>query len=86
MEEKNALEIDVSNLMANRIADLDRRGVSWKKFYNINFPAKLRENRGADGLFNASKWSPRDSGLIGPVKLVPIEIIKGKNFYCTFKE
>jgi hypothetical protein len=86
MEEKNTLEIDVSNLMANRIADLDRRGVSWEKFYNINFPAKLRENRGADGLFNASKWSPRDSGLIGPIKLVPIEIIKGKSFYCTFKE
>lgn len=28
-------------------------------------------NWGADGLFNASKWSPRDSGLIGPVVLTP---------------
>jgi len=74
MEEKNVLEIKVSNLMANRIADLDRRGVNWKKFYNINFPARLRENRGPDGLFNASKWPPRDSGLIGPVTLIPVNM------------
>ncbi len=71
MKEKNTLEVAVSNLMANRIADLDRRGVNWKKFYNINFPAIRRENAGADGLFNASRWLPRDSGLIGPVTLVP---------------
>jgi hypothetical protein len=73
MQENNILEIEVSNLMANRIADLDRRNVNWKKFYNINFPARGRENRGTDGLFNASHWSLRDSGLIGPVQLVPTE-------------
>lgn len=76
IEEKNTLEVDVSNLMANRIADLDRRNVSWKKFYNINFPARRKENAAADGLFNASRWQPRESGLIGPVTLVPIESIK----------
>jgi hypothetical protein len=75
MQEDNILEIEVSNLMANRIADLDRRGVNWKKFYNINFPPRRRENRGPDGLFNASRWAPKDSGLIGPVQLVPIEPI-----------
>jgi hypothetical protein len=74
MEEKNVLEINVSNLMANRIADLDRRGVNWKKFYNVNFPARRVENRGSDGLFNASKWPPKDSGLIGPVTLIPVNI------------
>ena len=73
---KNTLEVAVSNLMANRIADLDRRNVHWKKFYNINFPARRKENSGADGLFNASGWSPRDSGLIGPVRLVPLEAMK----------
>ncbi len=75
MEEKNVLEIEVSNLMANRTADLDQRGVNWKKFYNVNFPPRRRENRGADGLFDASRWVPRDSGLIGPVKLVPMELM-----------
>jgi len=73
MRERNTLEIRVTNLMANRIADLDRGGVLWKKFYNVNFAARLRENRGPDGLFNASKWQPRDSGLIGPVTLTPMD-------------
>jgi hypothetical protein len=76
IKEKNVLEITVSNLMANRIADLDRRSVNWKKFYNINFPSRRPENRGTDGLFNAARWSPRDSGLIGPVMLAPIEPLR----------
>jgi hypothetical protein len=73
MREHNTLEVRVSNLMANRIADLDRRGVAWRKFYNVNFSARLRENRGPDGLFNASRWPPRDSGLLGPVTLTPVD-------------
>jgi len=75
MRENNTLEIKVSNLMANRIADMDKRNVNWKKFYNVNFPARLRSNRGPDGLFNASNWTPRDSGLIGPVTLIPFEFL-----------
>ena len=74
MKEKNLLEIDVSNLMANRIAALDRKSGDWKKFYNVNFTANLRENRGPDGLFNASQWEPLESGLIGPVVLIPMKI------------
>ena len=72
VQPQNTLQVRVSNLMANRIADLDRRGVAWKRFYNVNFPSRLRENRGADGLFDASKWSPRDSGLLGPVTLTAL--------------
>jgi hypothetical protein len=68
----NTLEVEVSNLMANRVIDLDRRGVRWKKFYNTNFPARRPENRGADGLFDASRWAPKDSGLLGPVTLTPL--------------
>jgi len=76
MKEQNFLEIDVSNLMANRIASVDRKSGDWKKFYNINFPANLEENRGPDGLFNASQWEPRESGLIGPVVLIPMKILE----------
>ncbi len=72
MSEHNTLEIQVSNLMANRIADLDKKGAFWKKFYNVNFPARLAENRVA-GLFDASLWQPLPSGLIGPVRLVPMK-------------
>lgn len=73
LKDNNTLEVKVSNLMANRIADLDRRNVNWKKFYNTNFAARLPENR-KDGLFNAAKWQPKESGLIGPVKLRAIKI------------
>jgi hypothetical protein len=59
--------------MGNRIADLDRRKVFWKKFYNVNFPSRLRENRGPNGLFDASGWTPQPSGLEGPVTLIPVE-------------
>jgi hypothetical protein len=68
-KDENLLEIQVSNLMANRIADLDKRNVFWKKFYNVNFPARKSENR-KNGLFDASGWEPRESGLIGPVILI----------------
>ncbi len=72
LKESNTLIVSVSNGMANRIADMDRNGANWKKFYNINMSARLRENRGKDGLFTAENWKPRASGLLGPVTLLPL--------------
>jgi hypothetical protein len=72
----NVLDVTVTNLSANRIADLDRRGAAWKKFYNVNFPPRLPANRGADGLFTAVAWEPVESGLIGPVQLTPLAVIR----------
>jgi len=66
----NTLEVNVSNLMANRISDMDRRKIPYRIFYNTNFPARFRDNRGEDGLFTAIKWEPKPSGLVGPVRLV----------------
>ena len=74
-KESNLLEVEVSNLMANRIMDMDKRHVFWKKFYNINFPAHDIENRGPDNLFTALYWQPLPSGLIGPVTLTPVRIL-----------
>ena len=76
MQANNQLEILVTNGMANRIIDLEKRGVQWKKFYNTNFPARLATNRGSDGLFTAAKWEPRASGLLGPVTLTAITYLK----------
>ncbi|HNR05959.1 MAG TPA: glycosyl hydrolase [Saprospiraceae bacterium] len=76
LKRTNTLEILVTNSMANRIIDLEKRGVPWKKFYNINFPARLAENRGPDGLFTAIHWDPRPSGLLGPVTLKPFNKAK----------
>lgn len=72
LRNENTLEVEVANLMGNRIADLDRRGVNYKKFYNVNFPPRRPENRGTDGYFSAAQWPPQDSGLMGPVTLTPL--------------
>ena len=71
MKPTNVLEIKVSNLMANRIAYLDRNNIVWKKFYNVNMAARLKENN-KNGIFDASEWQPRESGLIGPVTIIPV--------------
>ncbi|HJZ41716.1 MAG TPA: glycosyl hydrolase [Bacteroidales bacterium] len=77
LRDNNVLEIRVTNLMGNRIAGMDRKKQPYRIFYNINFPARDVENRGDDGLFNASEWPPQESGLIGPVTVQPLKIIKG---------
>jgi hypothetical protein len=74
LKASNTLTVTVSNLMANRIIDMDRNHVDWKIFYNTNMPAKLKENRGADGLFTTDKWKPLESGLLGPVTLTPASV------------
>jgi hypothetical protein len=76
LRDTNTLEVEVSNLALNRVIDMERRGVKYKKFYNTNFPARRPENRGADGLFDATKLAPRDSGLLGPVTLTPVEPVR----------
>ena len=63
----NLLEIEVTNLAANRIADLDRRGVNWKSFHEINFVNIDYKP------FDASKWPLRESGLLGPVRLIALK-------------
>jgi hypothetical protein len=75
LKSKNSLEIEVSNLMANRVAYLDRNNIQWKKFYNINMAARMRENT-KNGIFDASEWPPRESGLLGPVTITPLKIVK----------
>jgi hypothetical protein len=72
LKDKNDLQVKVCNLMANRITYMDQQGIFWKKFYNVNFPSRKAENR-KNGLFDASKWSPRVSGLSGPVQLFATE-------------
>ena len=66
---KNTLEVDVANLMANRIADMDRRGEKWRNYFFVNIDYKS---------FDASKWPVRPSGLAGPVRLCPMAQLKPK--------
>jgi hypothetical protein len=71
----DTLRIEVTNSMANRIIDLDKRGVEWKKAYNINMSAKNRSNL-KDGIFSAADWQPVASGLYGPVTLTLVNSTK----------
>jgi hypothetical protein len=59
------MEVEVTNLAANRIVDLDCRKVDWKRFHEINF---VNINYKP---FDASGWPLFDSGLLGPVRLIP---------------
>ena len=61
---KNTVRIEVTNLPANRIADLDRRGVKWRKMkeinvVDINYKRTTYEN-----------WAPVPSGLNSRVRLI----------------
>ncbi len=60
---KNILEVEVTNVAANRIRDMDKKGIPWKKFYDINFISL------GVGLFDASDWEIREAGLLGPVTI-----------------
>ena len=63
---KNVLEVEVTNLAANRIADLDRRKVEWKAFHEINFVNIDYQP------FDASHWKPQPSGLLSQPRLIPL--------------
>ncbi len=62
----NIIEIEVTNLPANRIADYDRREVEWRKFKEINF-VDLNYKGTPYG-----HWTPVESGLLGEVRLIPV--------------
>ena len=60
----NELRIEVTNLPANRIADLDRKGVKWRKMEEINVVDINYKKTTYEG------WKPMVSGLNSQVKLV----------------
>lgn len=66
-EKNNTLRIEVTNLPANRIRAKENRGEEWKIFYEINMVNKDYKE------FNATKWEVTPSGLVNPVKLIPLK-------------
>lgn len=64
---RNTIHIEVTNLPANRIADMERRGIKWRKMkeinmVDINYKKTTYEN-----------WAPVASGLNGSVILREIK-------------
>ena len=67
---KNILELDVTNLAANRIRYMDQNKLPWKimrdsNIVNINYKP-----------FDASAWPLTPSGLLGPVTLTPLKSLQ----------
>ncbi|MBR5729494.1 MAG: glycosyl hydrolase family 2 [Prevotella sp.] len=67
---QNTIRIEVTNLPANRIADLDRKGVKWRKMEEINFVDINYRNTLYD------KWEPMPSGLNSQVRLLRYDYTK----------
>lgn len=67
---RNELAVEVTNLAANRVADLDRRKVNWKYFHDANLAN--HPDAGKRGVLDAAGWPPREAGLLGPVTLTPV--------------
>jgi len=61
---KNELRIEVTNLPANRINDLDKKGIKWRKMKEINVVDINYKKTTYDG------WAPVPSGLNSPVRLI----------------
>lgn len=66
---KNRIEVEVTNLPANSIAEMDRQGQEWRIFEDINM-AKLNYKQGTYG-----HWETLPSGLNGAVRLIPVRYL-----------
>lgn len=62
----NTIEIEVTSLPANYIAHLDRQGVRWRNFKEINFVDLNYKTTGY------GHWQTMPAGLNGDVKLIPV--------------
>ncbi len=66
LKKKNKIEIEVTNLSFNKVIELDRKGVQWKNFHEINFVNIKYES------YNAADKQPVASGLLSDIKLFPM--------------
>jgi len=67
---RNTIQIEVCNLMANRIRYMDQNKIQWRNYHEINFV-----NIGYKP-FDASNWNVQPSGLDGEIRLIPIHYSK----------
>ena len=65
----NNLEVDVTNLPANRIRDFDKRNVNWRIFKDINIVSVFYKDIRFD------TWAVSPSGLTSPVTITPMTMI-----------
>ncbi|MDZ7897166.1 MAG: glycosyl hydrolase [Arcicella sp.] len=74
LKSQNIITIEVVNSMANRVIALEKKGVIWQKFYNINVSARLKENLGKEDYFTTKNWQVRPSGLLDKIIFTAVEV------------
>jgi len=62
---ENTIQIEVCNLMANRIRYMDKNKIVWRNYNEINF---VNINYKP---FDASNWKVQPSGLDGEIQIIP---------------
>ena len=66
-EGNNTIRIEVCNLMANRVRNMDLKKEVWRNYHEINFVnINYKE-------FDAGQWRVQPSGIGGAVKLLPLK-------------
>ena len=64
---KNTIEIDVTGLPANYVAEMDRRGIIWRRFKDANI-ANLKGGK----ISYYGNWDVMPAGLNSTIRLIPL--------------
>ncbi|MET3534965.1 glycosyl hydrolase [Chryseobacterium limigenitum] len=67
---ENTIQIEVCNLMANRIRYMDQNKITWRNYHEINFVNIDYKP------FDASNWKVQPSGLDGKIQIIPVTYSK----------
>ena len=73
-EGENTLRIEVTNLPANRIRQMDIDQVKWRIFEDVNILDILNGNIGVSGVTSFANWDKMPSGLNSSVSLIPLAV------------
>ncbi len=69
---ENTLRIDVTNLPANRIRQMDIDGQQWRIFKDVNILDVFNGSAGTSGVTSYASWQPVPSGLCSAVTLAAL--------------
>ena len=73
-EGENRLRIEVTNLPANRIRQMDIDQRTWRIFKDVNILDILNGNIGVSGVTSFANWDKMPSGLNSSVSLIPLAV------------
>ena len=72
VEGTNTLRVEVTNLPANRIRQMDIDGRQWRIFEDVNILDISKGNIGVSGITSYADWKKMPSGLNSEVRLIPM--------------